>query len=822
MSGKIRLKSNCCDRGPGQVVAGILAIVLIALPYFLFALPALAQTKPTALRQSSAPANDNNDVLAEAAKRTQDTVPESRYARSEDEIPLVQEAAEQNKDSVIYQVEQHLRGEPGDRNQVYMGLHQWFADDWVSNLFANAGKLIAKWISEFIEGWVSDIVQFLTAFLKVFVLNPNIPVNGFGPSLGQPAKSDDISPWIRQGADVMYGIAVDLLLLLFILCIWKYWADAAWRGGSNLMGAVGRLIFTAGLLLAWPTIYAFEIQITNEMIKAIFFNSTKQLDMLDVAMASAVKGGLIAGAAGLAHVLAPVAGAVGGGIVATELGGIVVGTAGEVVAFAGLVIFLVLGGILIAELIYLLVLKAIQTALLTAQYMFFPIFIVFFATPDTENVTSGYVKSFVEVSLWTFVWVGLLKIMVIILFSDFNPWGKIVMAVGILQLMIQVPSFLARAQISPMSDFISAGLITGFALKGAMMLGGQLGRATNRVMDHFAGRFEYALGAPQSKATDIHGLPDQAANPTMLNDSRAAATGKPLLGRPDTGAPEPPLKRAMQGANAASPGLNVPGQAVQLSPEEQARQREAQEQAEAAKRAGQQAQANLGGTGAPAGTVPPGAQQPATAGLTTAGTPGAMNNPPGTPHVGTLGALGRTLSPAGIGRGAVDATTTRVPAGMQRLGLLATMKGFTDDPTIADNPAALDAETPPSGVIDPARRYNQALYKFVQMKTAAVDARTYNGNSIGYSNDGQNKLVGDAKGNLRHMRVRKGANPEEIAHLVAAGGFTELFKEDAEAFDAARESAMAAGEAEPKTLGERMAAGWLGYNGGSFRETAVA
>jgi len=43
------------------------------------------------------------------------------------------------------------------------------------------------------------------------------------------------------------------------------------------MGAVGRLIFTAGLLLAWPTIYAFEIQITNEMIKAIYFNSADQV-----------------------------------------------------------------------------------------------------------------------------------------------------------------------------------------------------------------------------------------------------------------------------------------------------------------------------------------------------------------------------------------------------------------------------------------------------------------------------------------------------------------------------------------------------------------
>ena len=73
-------------------------------------------------------------------------------------------------------------------------------------------------------------------------------------------------------------------------------------------------------------------------------------------------------------------------------------------------IYLILGGILVAELVYILVLKAIQTALLCAQYMFAPFFLVFFALPDTESVATGFVRSFVEVSLWTFVWVGMLKV----------------------------------------------------------------------------------------------------------------------------------------------------------------------------------------------------------------------------------------------------------------------------------------------------------------------------------------------------------------------------------------------------------------------------
>ena len=345
-------------------------------------------------------------------------------------------------------------------------------------------------------------MQFLGAFLRVFVLNPNVAVNGLNGT-----QNDGISPYIRQAADVMYGIACDLLLLLFILAIWKYWAEAAWRGAGNLMGAVGRLIFTAGLLLAFPTLYAFEIQITNEMIKAVYFNNPQQVNMLDTALASAVRGGILAGVGGLASAFAPLLGAAVGG----AIGGLV----GEVFAFAGLVVFLILGGILIAELVYILVLKAIQTALLTAQYMFAPIFLVFFATPDTENVASGFVKAWVETSLWTFVWVGLLKVLVIVMFSDYNPWGKILMAIGVLQMMIQVPSFLARAQISPMSDFISAGLITGGLLK---MFGWMGKTASSRIQQGVGYLTNEKIGQQGFNAVTKNGVNDLPTQSGPLYD----------------------------------------------------------------------------------------------------------------------------------------------------------------------------------------------------------------------------------------------------------------------------------------------------------------
>lgn len=500
-----------------------LSLVLIALFMLLaplaFTFSAYAQTEVP--QDGTGGRSDPGAPLSGDARNTDDTV--QFHQPADGMTNTILETVPNNTEDVVFRVESNLAGEIVGRNDVFYGLHKFYEEDIVSNLFHNIGELIGKWITELINGWIADTVKFLTGFLRVFVLNPNIAINGLD---GNP--HDDISPWVRQGADVMYGIAVDLLLLLFILCIWKYWAEAAWRGGGNLMGSVGRLIFTAGLMLAWPTIYAFEIQITNEMIQTVFFNSSDQVAALDAAMAAAVKAGLVATAGLLTNATAGVAGTAFGGVLGAGPGGLVLGTVGGIVAWVGLIIYLVLGGILIAELIYILVLKAIQTALLTAQYMFAPIFLVFFATPDTENVTAGFVRSFVEVSLWTFVWVGLLKIMTIIILSDYNPWGKILLAVGVLQLMIQVPSFLARAQISPMSDFISAGMVTGGLLKAGQALGSTLQSRGMQLADAIGGRFTTgaARGPKQSTNVSMEGLPNGVANQKLYNDIKKAGDGK--------------------------------------------------------------------------------------------------------------------------------------------------------------------------------------------------------------------------------------------------------------------------------------------------------
>src|SRR5262249_34829177 len=188
-------------------------------------------------------------------------------------------------------------------------------------------------------------------------------------------------------------------------------------------------------------------------------------------------------------------------------------------------------------------------------------------TPDTESVCSGFFKSWVEVSLWTFVWVGLLKILVIILYSEFNPWGKIIMAVGVLQIMIQVPGFLARAQISPMSDFISAGLVSGTIMNGIKALGMSAGKRPRQLFDYMFNQQYAARGMSQSQETNLNGLPTQAADPQLLTQIRQAATGKPLAGQPNSGPPAPKDGTAQ---SLATPGLSVPGgQPQQQETEEQ-------------------------------------------------------------------------------------------------------------------------------------------------------------------------------------------------------------------------------------------------------------
>lgn len=709
---------------------------------------------------------------------------------------LVFQAAEQRQGGDVQKIARNsLNASLGSINETYRGMHQWFKDDLVGNLFSHIGQLIGKWLSELINGWIADTVQYLAQFLRIFVLNPNVAVNGLNGK-----QNDGISPYIRQGADVMYGIAVDLLLLLFILCIWKFWADAAWKGAGNLMAPVGRLIFTAGLLLAWPTIYAFEIQITNEMIKAIYFNSNDQLAMLHFALATTVKGGLIAAGAGALTVFAPILGNFALGAAAPMVG--------SLFYFASLVIFTILGGILIAELVYILVLKAIQTALLVAQYMFAPVFLVFFATPDTEQIGSGFVKAFVETSLWTFVWVGLLKVMVIIIYSNFNPWGKILIAIGVLQLMIQVPSFLARAQISPMSDFISAGLVTGGLFKAFSGLSGVIGGGLNTLIGK---SIEQKMLQGQLTGTDAMqtGLGGPAGNPALLNGlnrvseterNRHGGPGTGPAGLPGTGAGVPPIKPVT--GSGALPAVNPA------------------------------AFTGTGGTGTPTGTG-------AGSGTGVPVTPTPTVVPPPTKPGGLVDPLtGLPINPGAGPGGAGGPGTPGMPSYVSpALAAAAAAAGVTlagsGARTATGTGAGATATVTGTGVgtgggADQFRWESSSAEGWDEKNLINVPVRKLIGkltsvDGVGIRTGQQNtSVLGTADHGVQRVNIASGADGAEVARAMYTAAFTDQVAHDDQAKDAARRSAFASGAHQPKGFKQSLIANWMEANGKSWYSTPWA
>lgn len=446
---------------------------------------------------------------------------------------LLRQACEQNLPlSSLYDPRLLDDRTTGIYNDTYLGIKNFWNVDIVGNLFANVGQVLGRWLTQWLDGWAADTIGLLTAMMRTFFLNPNIAAHGLSSVTGQQMApdTDDISPLIQKAANLMYAIALDLLLILFFLAIWRYWTDAAWRGGLGVMGAVGRLIFTFGITLAWPTICALEIDVSNEMIKTIFFNSSNQIQNLDATMATTVRAGLVATVAMLTKSFLPTLGGWTSSIVGSTIAGLVSSVA--------LVIFLILTTLLIVQLILILLMKAVQLVLLAAQFMFAPVFLVFFATPDTESVATSFVRSCVEVSLWTFVWVGLLKLMVIFLFSTFSPWGKIVIAMAILQLMIQAPSFLSRASISPISPIAACGLISAGLKMSAVKLGATLvensitlassvraGQNSHSISSFLLDKGGNNPSRAQSQAIGLNSYPGTAA-------ANSESAGLPLLERP--------------------------------------------------------------------------------------------------------------------------------------------------------------------------------------------------------------------------------------------------------------------------------------------------
>ncbi len=100
-----------------------------------------------------------------------------------------------------------IRVVPG-YNETYVGLHTFWGDDIVSQLFANIGQLVGKWLTEFVNGWMSDVIQALVGSIK-----------GLGTAEYPTFDGSDnsaVSRIVRGIQEIVRAVAFIVLIVLFV------------------------------------------------------------------------------------------------------------------------------------------------------------------------------------------------------------------------------------------------------------------------------------------------------------------------------------------------------------------------------------------------------------------------------------------------------------------------------------------------------------------------------------------------------------------------------------------------------------------------------
>jgi hypothetical protein len=367
---------------------------------------------------------------------------------------LVVQAAEQDEQQTVQNTnEELLEGtEFGAVNCTYAGMAKYWSDDIIGNLFQNIVQLIGRWMGEFIDGLLADCVCMLSSYMSdsasIRGLAPALPHNVLA-AVALAAKS------IAVYAIVLFGVFLRKRNQVF-----------GFRFGNALSGRLGpKLVFTATLLFCWPLAYFLEFQLTNGMVTTALAHLHQSGDLGNL-FAAAVKGGLVASIGLLANCFAPLAGSASGGIFLATLG--------EIVAFTVLVAYLVLCIILTVQLVTVLALKIVQSGILVWQYIFVPLFLGRSATVGAGTRKNGFWGAFLELNLWSVAWVALLCLMHVTLSSELNPAYKIFLCMGFLQLMIGTPRLIARARISPVSEFVSRPIFGHGNRRPILFVGGNV------------------------------------------------------------------------------------------------------------------------------------------------------------------------------------------------------------------------------------------------------------------------------------------------------------------------------------------------------------
>lgn len=425
---------------------------------------------------------------------------------------------------------------------------------WTSTgkaFFTNIGQFLEQLLKQILAFVIEPIVQMLTSVLVEYAYNPDVSVG-----TDQFSRNvQDLAGWIRN-------VSNDLLLLFFVLSIWRYWANASWKGAS-VMGAVARIIVAASAITAWPTIYHYIILISNALTAYLISQNVINPNAIADGVAGAMSQ-VIMGSQTFSFADSILSSA--GQMTVTN------GLTGPIIYLAQLALVAAIGLAIISSIVVFFTMKVIQIVIVVAAFVFAPFFLAMIVSPDTSSTASSFIRSFIETALWTFVWTVFLMLFVFALgttnganyqgqitgtastisTNTQNPWFILFLELGILQAMIQTPGYLSRGKISEAGEFLEI-----FALWkiGKRMAGGLFG-ATGLVSKAFRfakrnnpfGKNEGTMSLGGAGVLPTGGKQLQSLkNANQLGATTAARTGFGGFGGPGGAGAAAPLKRGPGG-----------------------------------------------------------------------------------------------------------------------------------------------------------------------------------------------------------------------------------------------------------------------------------
>ncbi len=258
---------------------------------------------------------------------------------------------------------------------------------------------------------------------------------------------------------------------------------------------------------------------------------------------------------------------------------------------------------MLVSLIAYFVEKAIQLVLIIMAYVFGPFFIVMLVSPDTERYTSDFLKMFGEATCWNFIWSGLVTIMIYLIQSGTqtnspiymltnnvtlpvtsnpqNPWFVLLLMLGIMQAMLQVPGYLSRGGVSAKFGILELGFAAYQAKRALGMLYGTHGLYTqlrHAIRDPNSHR--WPLNLPNVKAADAAKYSGQVsagdaygqkafaglASGTALGSGLTAGGASSSLLSAQTSASQALTAAQLQGARLAPAQLAAIGPGAGLTP----------------------------------------------------------------------------------------------------------------------------------------------------------------------------------------------------------------------------------------------------------------